>query len=446
MANQRAGVMSRMSNHVFGMAFLLVILVLVGLAIASFQKRFTPVVMVTLLTDRIGNQLQTSSDVKIRGLIVGEVRDITTTGHGARIELALQPDKVSQIPANVDARLLPKTLFGERFVDLVVPAGGPSRPIRAGDTIGQDRTSVAIEIEQVFDNLLPLLRTVKPEKLSATLNALATTLDGRGERLGQNLVLVDRYFKALNPKMPTIKADISGLADLASTYSTAAPDLLRMLKALTTTNATIVEKKDALAGFLAGTAGFANTATGFLDANGNRIIQVGRVQRPTLGVLARYSPEYPCLAGGLAGWIPRISQAFSGHTFHITLETVKPRAAYQPGEEPAWGDTRAPSCVGLPHPPGSQAHPKGAAHFQDGTSGSGGGASAFPSGAGSDLPSFLTAPSGLGVAAADSGLAGTAAEQQLVTALLSPDGPQGASAITTLLAGPLLRGTVVSQS
>ena len=58
------------------MAFIAVVALLVGLSVAAFQKRFTPVVMVNLMTDRIGSQLQTSSDVKIRGLIVGEVRSI----------------------------------------------------------------------------------------------------------------------------------------------------------------------------------------------------------------------------------------------------------------------------------------------------------------------------------------------------------------------------------
>src|SRR6476660_6546455 len=180
MAQTRGGFISRLGNRAYGMAFLAVIILLVGLSIASFQKRFTPVVMVDLLTDRIGSQLQTSSDVKIRGLVVGEVREISTTGRGARVRLALDPAQVHNIPANVGARLLPKTLFGERFVDLVPPAA----PIAAGDTIGQDRTRVAIELEQVFDNLLPLLRTVRPEKLSATLNALASALDGRGQQLG----------------------------------------------------------------------------------------------------------------------------------------------------------------------------------------------------------------------------------------------------------------------
>ena len=447
MSTPSGGVLSRLSNHAYGVAFLLALLVLVGLSIASFQKRFTPVVLVTLMAERIGNQLQNTSDVKIRGLIVGEVRSITSTGNGASIELALQPDQVANIPVNVSARILPKTLFGERYVDLVIPAAPSPGTIAEGDIIGQDRTSVAIELEQVFDNLLPLLRAVKPEKLAATLNALATALEGRGTQLGNNLVLADRYFAAINPNMPTIQADISGLADLASTYAAAAPDLLRMLKALTTFNTTIVEKQNALAGFLAGTAGFANTATAFLNANGDRIIQVGRVQRPTLALAARYAPEYPCFATGLANWIPRATQMFSNNAFHITLETVKPRAPYRPGEEPVWGEHRGPSCWGLPSPGYTQANPRPGVKFADGTNGFGyQSPSAFP-GAGSALPSYFSSPTAFGIPSADSGLAGTAGEQQVIARLFAQDDADARpSAITTLLAGPILRGTVVNQT
>src|SRR5690349_12796789 len=108
------GFLSRLGDRAYGVGFLAVVLLLVGLSIASFQKRFTPVVMVNLMTDRIGSQLQTASDVKLRGLIVGEVRTIDVTPQGARLGLALKPEMVELIPANVSARLLPKTLFGER--------------------------------------------------------------------------------------------------------------------------------------------------------------------------------------------------------------------------------------------------------------------------------------------------------------------------------------------
>jgi virulence factor Mce-like protein len=340
----------------------------------------------------------------------------------------------------VTARLLPKTLFGERFVDLVSPEAGRAGVghIVAGATIGQDRTSVAIELEKVFADLLPLLRTVRPERLAATLDALASALEGRGTRLGQNLVLVDSYFKALNPKLPVIQADISGLADLASTYAVAAPALVRAATNLITTNTTIVQRQGAWAGFLAGTAGFANTTSDFLDANGERIIQVGRVQRPTVAVFAKYSPEYPCLAAALTNWIPRIDNAWRGDIFHLTIETSPQRPGYHPGEEPRWGDSRGPTCYGLPDHYGSQQNPRPGIHFNDGTN-------APSSSARSALPSMFAGQSGAGIPEADAGLAGTEQEQQLIAALLSTDGTARPSAITTLLAGPMLRGTVVSQ-
>jgi len=436
------GWMSRLGNRAYGVGFLVVVALLVGLSIASFQKRFTPVVTVTLLTDRIGSQLQAASDVKLRGLIVGEVRKVESTGDGARLQLALDPDLVDLIPADVSARLLPKTLFGERYVDLVSSTAGTAavaagRHLAEGDVIGQDRTSVAIELERVFEDLLPLLRTVRPEKLSATLNALASALEGRGTRLGENLVLVDEYFKALNPKLPVIKADISGLADLASTYAVAAPELVRAATNLVTTNTTIVQKQDQLAGFLASTAGFATTTADFLDANGERIIRVGRVSRPTVEVFAKYSPQYPCISTAMVNWIPRIDQAWRDDQFHITVEVTQQRQGYHPGEEPRWGEDRAPDCRGLPGRFGNQEQPWRGDHFDDGTDHG-------PSSAGSALPAMFAGKAALGIPDPDAGLAGTVQEQELVTALLRP-GASRPSAITTLLAGPMLRGTEVNQ-
>jgi len=426
----------RIGVKAYGIVFLVVLALLVGLAIASFQKRFTPVVMVTLETDRLGSQLQESSDVKLRGLLVGEVRRVEATPTGARLELALQPDDVAKIPSNVSARLLPKTLFGERYVDLVTAASS-ARPIQAGDTIPQDRSRVSIELETVLDNLYPLLRTVQPAKLATTLNALSTTLDGRGDQIGRNLVLVDHYLKALNPSMPTIQRDISLLADTADLYAGVAPDFFRLTESLRVTNRTIVEKDQQLAAFLVGTAGFANEAAGFLRDNEQRIIQVGRVSKPTLQLLAEYSPIYPCVASGLVNWLPRVNAAFAGGTFHITLEVVPPRQPYRPGEEPRWDDTRGPHCYGLPSPDGSQSNPFPGNHFDDGTQ---------PA---SDATPFSAVPEALlGKApAADSGSAGTTDEQRVVAALLARDGQSsdgGASSIQTLLAGPMMRGTVVS--
>ncbi|MEY9485276.1 ABC-type transporter Mla subunit MlaD [Streptomyces calvus] len=117
--------------RLYGIAFIAVLALLLSLAVAVYQQAFTPVVKVTLEAGRLGNQLDPRADVKLRGLLVGEVREVHADGTGATLDLALKPEHVGRIPSDVRARLLPKTLFGEKYVDLVAP-GGSAAPADPG--------------------------------------------------------------------------------------------------------------------------------------------------------------------------------------------------------------------------------------------------------------------------------------------------------------------------
>jgi phospholipid/cholesterol/gamma-HCH transport system substrate-binding protein len=422
-------------RRVLGVAFLLVLAQLAGLAVAVYRKTFVRVVPVTLSADHVGNQLTPTSDVKLRGIVVGEVRAIESTGDGARVRLALKPDAVPLIPANVEARLLPKTLFGERYVALVIPPRPAGGPIRAGAVIGQDRSATAIELEQVFADVLPLLRTLEPAKLAATLTALAQALRGRGDRVGANLADLGDYVRRLNPALPALADDIRGVADVAGVYSAAAPDLLGVLSDLTVTSRTVAGQRAALDAVLRLTTTAADEARGLLADNAEHLIRLAATSRPILAVLARYAPEYPCLLGGLAAFTPRAEQIFAGGALHITLEAVRDRGKYVPSDRPAYGADSGPDCAGLPHP----AVPFGQRHVPDGSA---------PRGTGSldALPSFGGPPNSF---APDMGLAGSPAERQLLGALLAPSlhtTPAAVADIGPLLFGPLVRGMAVNVS
>jgi ABC-type transporter Mla subunit MlaD len=130
-----------------GIAFMIVLALLLGLSVATYNKAFTEAARVTLETDTAGNQLQEASDVKVRGVIVGDVREVEAGADGATIELAIDPQYLDQIPADVTARLLPKTLFGERFVSLGAapePGADPAgrwRRDRSGPQRERDRAA-----------------------------------------------------------------------------------------------------------------------------------------------------------------------------------------------------------------------------------------------------------------------------------------------------------------
>ena len=335
-----------------GVVFVVVIALLVALTIAFYQKAFTPVAHVTLQANRIGNQLSAPADVKLRGLIVGEVRGVSSTGNGASIDLALDPDQIGLIPRNVQAQLLPKTLFGEKFVALVIPSAPSADHLAAGDVISQDRSSTALETEKVLDDLLPLLQSLKPAELSTALNAVANSLRGRGDRLGKNFVLLDSYLRQFNPSLPTLQRDFAALADVTTNYAAAAPDLLRLLKEFSSVARNTVDQRQELATFLKTTTTFAGSFDSILRENQDRLIRLAADSLPSLRTYARYSPEFPCIAAGLKSFEPVVERSFGGLQpgLHITLEVTRDNGAYQPTDQPAFLDDRGPECYGLPKP------------------------------------------------------------------------------------------------
>ncbi|MEC3973949.1 MCE family protein [Amycolatopsis sp. H20-H5] len=434
----------RLRHQALGLAFLVVVVLFFVTTIAFYTKQFTPITSVRLETDHIGNQMRAGADVKVRGMVVGEVRSIESLGDHAALNLALEPDKVGVIPSNVSARLLPKTLFGERYVALQLPEK-PAKHIEAGDVIPQDRSSSAIELEKVLGDVMPLLQAVQPEKLSSTLTAVSTALDGRGKQLGQTLSQLSDYLGKLNPSLPDLKADITGLANTADIYDKAAPDLLTALSDLTTTSKTLVEKQRGLADVFSTVTTASLDLTSFLQVNKDNLIRLTTAVQPTLDVLAKYAPEYPCLLKQLADSVPNAELAFGKGTAHpevsrVTIEFTPSRGKYLPGvDEPKYEDKRGPRCYPQVPKPGvwPQYPPDGA--IQDGSS-----KPAPPRSPNGTLPGPVTAGSGASGGAPS--LVNSTDEKQLIDLLASPvfgADPGQVPNWASLLVGPLYRGAEV---
>jgi len=358
-------VLKRLRKRVLGVLFLAVVGSLLALSVAVYNKTFTSSVNVKLEAGRIGHQLVVPADVKLRGIIVGEVRSTHSDGANATLDLALQPDKAKQIPSNVVARILPKTLFGEKFVDLILPsAPAPTHFGQAGikNVINLDHSSTAIEAEQVFNDLVPFLQTLQPVELNMTLSNLAQALRGRGNKLGDNLARTDTYFAALNPDLKNIEFDISGLADLATNLDAATPDLLATARQFAVNSRTLVQKSDVFTQFLVDTRSFAGTTTTFLNQNERNLVQLAQISVPQLALLAQYSPEFPCLLQGLTKIEPVLGRTLvplAGQSpgLHIDLQVInQPNGYTYPKDKPDYTLNRnasfaGPRCYGLPGAP-----------------------------------------------------------------------------------------------
>jgi phospholipid/cholesterol/gamma-HCH transport system substrate-binding protein len=338
-----------------GVVFLLVMALLLWLSVALYHKQFTPVAMVTLYTDSVGNEMHLGAEVMVKGVQVGEVRAISADGTGARLELAIQPDKVPLLPANVTAAMIPTTLFGERYVDLLIPAHPSPRRLVAGSVIQQDHSADAVELEHVLNNLLPVLQASEPDKLSITLTALAQGLQGRGTELGKTLVQLNYVLHRYNPHLPALDADIKELAGVARTLNQASPDLLQALDYFTVTSATLVSERASFAALYATVTTASNDLRAFLDANSSNIIQLSADSTATLQILARYSPEFPCVLKDLANFVPAANKLLGKGTKQPGLHAqaivvpVYVNARYQYRKDtPKYGDNLGPHCYPVP--------------------------------------------------------------------------------------------------
>lgn len=428
-----SGAWLKTRRRLTGVVFLAVLGLLISLSVAVYNKTFSSATMVTLYTDATGNQMNLNADVQVRGVVVGTVRSITANGGGAVLGLAIDPSVARTLPANVTAQLLPTTLFGQRYVELVSPAQPSAQTLAVTRVISQDRSTDAIELERVLNDLYPMLTAVQPDKLSVTLTALADALQGNGTKLGQTLDQINSYLRQFNPQLPALDADIRELIQVTQTYAQAAPGIVQALHDFGVTSQTIAAESGNLTSLYSTVTAASQNLTTFLNRNSEHIIALSADSIPTLRTLARYSAEFPCVFTDLTQFASNMNKVLGAGTsqpgLRVTIHPLSARAKYLPvTNAPRYGDNLGARCYPVPF---------GGIGLNDGA------------GQGTSTATTGTTPASaaLTVPAAGLGPANSPQENELVNELVSPSlnvPPGNLPSWSSVLLGPIFRGTTVS--
>ena len=428
-----------------------------GLVVAylSYSRVLIPHRDIILRTDVVGNALQVGSDVKLHGVPVGTVAKISATDEGADLRLALDPATLDKVPDNAVARLLPKTMFGERYVALVVPPQPSSSTLQAGDVIHQDASAEAAELQQVLDAMLPVLRAIQPEKLSAMLSEFSDMLRGQGKSLGDTMVEWSRYVEKLTPKVPQMSEDLERLARVAEGWNVAMPDLADALSTMTTSMQTLTEKQVQLREVYASVLGSADTTRGWMAENHDTIVVLSKKGRAALEASSPYASQFPCLFRAVAQMKPRMDRALGAGTdepgMHGIVTVLPARPKYVVGADDVHytkGDP-PPRCPYVTGEVGTEAAKRSAdtsaaqlarwPQVPTGSPDASGEPAQIGPPPGTETQSYLRAMTGLGEA-------NSPAENRLIAELIAPTqemSPSDYPRWGSLLLGPTLRNTKV---
>ena len=222
-----------------------------------------------------GGALRPGSDVKIAGVIVGRVSEIARSESGnVRVDLAMDPDSLDDVPDNVVARILPATVFGTSYVDLVVHGGPSASMLQEGAAIPADLDQDTLELQQALDDIDRLVTALGPAELASAISSAARALEGRGEEIGRIIDVADGYLARLDPQLPLVRSDLGKLADNLDLVDDLAPDFLDATRDGLVTLDTIVEQRASITALITGGTTLTRTGRRFLDENTRQLVRM----------------------------------------------------------------------------------------------------------------------------------------------------------------------------
>jgi phospholipid/cholesterol/gamma-HCH transport system substrate-binding protein len=284
------------------------VLIVVVVAVSTltallFAGTLKDTVPLTLVSDRAGLVMENGAKVKLRGVQIGEVSsigaDFAVGNDLSKLSLKMDPVPFQYLPNNVEAEIKSSTAFGAKYVDLIVPDAPSSESLPPGAVLHS--RNVTVEVNTVFENLQSVVHSIDPAKLNSVLSAVAESVRGKGDRIGQAITDANNVLLAVNPRMPTVQQDWQLFGKTAEAYSDAAQNILSVLDSFSTTSATIATHAKSLDQLLLSAVGFSQSGINTIGPNQPDLVRAMNVLDPTTALFMKYSPTYTCLFQG-AQW------------------------------------------------------------------------------------------------------------------------------------------------
>lgn len=122
------------------------------------------------------------ANVTYRGTEVGEVKQVDLTDTGVEAVLSLKSDV--KIPSDLNADVHSQTAIGEQFIALL-PRNGTSPPLKGGDVIPRNRTTIPPDISDLLAATNRGLQAIPQGSLKTMIDEAYTAVGGLGPEISR---------------------------------------------------------------------------------------------------------------------------------------------------------------------------------------------------------------------------------------------------------------------
>jgi phospholipid/cholesterol/gamma-HCH transport system substrate-binding protein len=226
--------------------------------------------------------------------------------------IKMQISRGQKVPVGSKAVVRPKTLFGEKFVD--IDPGPPQAEARGPYFNNGDRivnTTGGFELENVLAKAYPLLKDVRPEDLTVVLDTLAQGGQGEGPAINRQLGNFQQLADVQAAHDADTKQFLDDFALLSDELANRSGDLVALAQSLNATLPPLNQRGDELASVLDNLSRLSNDTADLLNHNkafqDKSVLEGGK----TLDVLTGRVGEIGPLVVGIRQYLE--AQAIVGH-------------------------------------------------------------------------------------------------------------------------------------
>ena len=219
--------------------------------------------------DTAGQSLDTESDVKIRGVTVGQVGAIRL-GEGGTADVVLRLRDDVEVPASATAVIRPVSIFGPKFVDLVFePEELDGSLLAEGDEVAATRS--ATELGDAVGSVYRLIDEVDTMEVATIFETLAEAGDGLAPQLSGILTHGGQVVATLDGRAAQLDQLLVDLAALAETLAPRAPGMVTTAEDLHQVLPVLTDGEAGLDATLRRATALADDLSGLLERNAGAI-------------------------------------------------------------------------------------------------------------------------------------------------------------------------------
>jgi phospholipid/cholesterol/gamma-HCH transport system substrate-binding protein len=206
--------------------------------------------------------LNAGNDVKVSGVKVGSVTDVSLGERGAVVTFVVNVK--TRLGSQTTAHIRTGSLLGARVLTLE-PSGRDV--MHTNDVIPLSRTGSPYSLNEAVNDMTTNVAATDTESLNQSLDTLSATLDQVAPQLGPTLDGLNRLSRSLNSRSETLGELLKHAASVSQVLAQRSQQVNTLILDANDLFAVLVERRDAISMLLANTAAVAENLTGLVKDN-----------------------------------------------------------------------------------------------------------------------------------------------------------------------------------